>query len=83
MSVMSHDTMLFSRGQDDSDESSDDESDTKDSNQELVGKVMFYDAGDKKRPYLLPVLVVTPEAHPVTLKSKDHLLVRSFKDNKL
>ena len=73
--------LLFSRNQDESDGSSDDED--SDSHQELLGKVMFYDAGEKKRSYLLPVLVVTPEAHPVTHKTKDHLLVKSFKDNKL
>lgn len=71
--------------QDESDESSDDELDDSkkvDGKADLVGKVMFYDAGEKKKPYLLPVLVVVPEAHPATLKSKDHLLIKSFKDNK-
>lgn len=52
--------------------------------QELVGKVMCMESGDKRKsPLYVPVLVVLPDAHPVELKSKDHLLVRSFKDGKL
>ncbi|CAE1155260.1 AT-rich interactive domain-containing protein 4A,AT-rich interactive domain-containing protein 4B [Acanthosepion pharaonis] len=51
--------------------------------QELVGKVMCMESGDKRKsPLYVPVLVVLPDAHPVELKSKDHLLVRSFKDGK-
>ena len=77
----------FFRTQDDSEDSSEDElNDSRKSltaYSDLVGKLMFYDAGEKKKPYFLPVLVVIPEAHPTTLKSKDHILVRSFKDNKL
>lgn len=51
-------------------------------NQELVGKPMFYESGDKKKTQMLPVLVVLPDAHPVELKTKDHLVVRSFRDGK-
>lgn len=51
-------------------------------NQELVGKVMFYETGERKKSQTLPVLVVLPDANPMELKNKDHLLVRSFKDGK-
>ncbi|KAL4238041.1 DNA- binding [Mactra antiquata] len=51
-------------------------------NQELVGKVMFYESGDRKKSQTLPVLVVLPDAHVTELKNKDHVLVRSFKDAK-
>uniref|UniRef100_A0A0L8GVL4 ARID domain-containing protein n=1 Tax=Octopus bimaculoides TaxID=37653 RepID=A0A0L8GVL4_OCTBM len=51
--------------------------------QELVGKVMCMETGDKRKsPLYVPVLVVLPDAHQVELKNKDHLLVRSFKDGK-
>ncbi|KAH3856905.1 AT-rich interactive domain-containing protein 4A-like isoform X2 [Dreissena polymorpha] len=51
-------------------------------NQELVGKPMFYEAGDRKKSAGVPVLVVLPDAHTTELKGKDHVLVRSFKDGK-
>ena len=52
-------------------------------NQELVGKPMFYESGDRKKQVTLPVLVVLPDAHSTELKGKDHVLVKSFKDGKL
>ena len=51
--------------------------------QELVGKVMLVEVVDKRKGALTPVLVVLPDAHPVELKNRDHLLVRSFRDTKL
>lgn len=51
-------------------------------NQELVGKVFLAEVGEKKKQ-VLPVLVVLPDAHATELKTKDHLLVKSFKDGKL
>ncbi|KAK3093694.1 hypothetical protein FSP39_018994 [Pinctada imbricata] len=49
--------------------------------QELVGKVMLAEFGDKKKQ-TLPVLVVLPDAHNTDLKTKDHILIKSFKDGK-
>ena len=51
--------------------------------QELVGKVMLVEVADKRKGALTPVLVVLPDAHPIELKNRDHLLVRSFRDTKL
>ena len=51
-------------------------------NQELGGKVFLAEVGEKKTQ-VLPVLVVLPDAHATELKTKDHLLVKSFKDGKL
>lgn len=51
-------------------------------NQELVGKVFLAEIGEKKKQ-VLPVLVVLPDAHATELRTKDHLLVKSFKDGKL
>jgi hypothetical protein len=47
-----------------------------------VGKVFLAEIGEKKKQ-LLPVLVVLPDAHGTELKTKDHFLVKSFKDGKL
>lgn len=78
---------IFLSGQDGSDSSSEEEDSPRKKyrgkNQELVGKVMFYEGGDRRKPVTLPVLVVLPDAHSTELKSKDHVLVRSFKDGKL
>lgn len=51
-------------------------------NRELVGKVMYIEVGDKKKMTAVPVLVALPDAHSTELRTKDHLLVRSFKDSK-
>ncbi|XP_053407670.1 AT-rich interactive domain-containing protein 4B-like isoform X2 [Mercenaria mercenaria] len=51
-------------------------------NQELVGKIMFYETGDRKKTQTVPALVVLPDANPIELKNKDHVLIRSFKDGK-
>lgn len=79
--------MLFDRNQEDSDVSSEEEESPRKKyrgkNQELVGKVMFYEGSDRRKPVSLPVLVVLPDAHTIELKHKDHVLVRSFKDGKL
>ena len=50
--------------------------------QELVGKVMVLETGDKRKQQV-PVLVCLPDAQPADPKKKDHILVRSFKDSKL
>ncbi|XP_071080254.1 AT-rich interactive domain-containing protein 4B-like [Haliotis cracherodii] len=50
--------------------------------QELVGKVMVIEAGDKRKGGPNPVLVVLPDAASMDLKTKDHVLVKSFKDGK-
>ena len=70
-----------------SDESSSDESILKRASykgrlQDMVGKPMFVEMGDKKKQ-MVPVLVVLPDAHGTELKTKDHMLVKSFKDGKL
>lgn len=77
----------FHSNEEDSEEESTDESLSrravyKGKNQELVGKVFLAEIGEKKKQ-VLPVLVVLPDAHAMELKTKDHLLVKSFKDGKL
>ncbi|XP_070179923.1 AT-rich interactive domain-containing protein 4B-like isoform X2 [Littorina saxatilis] len=54
----------------------------KNRHQELVGRVMLVEIVDKRKGALTPVLVVLPDAHPIELKNRDHLLVRSFRDMK-
>lgn len=55
----------------------------KNRHQELVGKVMLAEVADKRKGGApTPVLVVLPDAHPVELKNRDQLLVRSFRDTK-
>lgn len=49
--------------------------------QDLVGKVMVLEVGDKKKQHA-PILVVLPDAQPPDPKKRDHILVRSFKDGK-
>ncbi|XP_033735580.1 AT-rich interactive domain-containing protein 4B-like isoform X2 [Pecten maximus] len=49
--------------------------------QNLVGKVMLAEMGDKRKQQV-PVLVVLPDAHSTELRTKDHLLIKSFKDGK-
>ncbi|XP_061172130.1 AT-rich interactive domain-containing protein 4A-like [Saccostrea echinata] len=76
----------FGNEEEDSEEESTDESlprraTYKGRNQELVGKVFLAEIGEKKKQ-VLPVLVVLPDAHATELKTKDHLLVKSFKDGK-
>lgn len=51
--------------------------------QELVGKVMCMECTDKRKGGQCPVLVVLPDAHPMDVKPRDQLLVRSFRDAKL
>lgn len=77
---------IFGNEEEDSEEESTDESLPrravyKGKNQELVGKVFLAEIGEKKKQ-VLPVLVVLPDAHATELKTKDHLLVKSFKDGK-
>ncbi|XP_055957452.1 AT-rich interactive domain-containing protein 4B [Patella vulgata] len=52
--------------------------------QDLVGKVMLIENLERKKGGLLavPVLVVLPDAHDLDLRTKEHILVKSFKDNK-
>ncbi|ESO93493.1 hypothetical protein LOTGIDRAFT_119273, partial [Lottia gigantea] len=52
--------------------------------QELVGKVMMYENTERRKgtPLSVPVIIVMPDAHDTDLRTKDHLLVRSFKDSK-
>ncbi|KAJ8309489.1 hypothetical protein KUTeg_014363 [Tegillarca granosa] len=77
----------FSTGNDeDTEDTSSDESDTKRATykgkvMELLRKVMLVEVGEKKK-LTIPVLVVLPDAHQTELKTKDHLLVKSFKDGK-
>lgn len=77
---------IFGNEEEESEEESTDESlprraAYKGKNQELVGKVFLAEIGEKKKQ-VLPVLVVLPDAHATELRTKDHLLVKSFKDGK-
>ncbi|OWF38408.1 AT-rich interactive domain-containing protein 4B-like isoform X2 [Mizuhopecten yessoensis] len=49
--------------------------------QNMVGRVMLTEMGDKRKQQV-PVLVVLPDAHSTELRTKDHLLIKSFKDGK-
>lgn len=77
----------FSTGNDeDTEDTSSDESDIKRATYkgkilELLRKVMLVEVGEKKK-LTIPVLVVLPDAHQTELKTKDHVLVKSFKDGK-
>ena len=52
--------------------------------QDLVGQVVCIEVEDRgKKMVTLPVLVVVPTADDLILPSPNHLLVKSFKDNKL
>lgn len=50
---------------------------------EMVGKVLLMTQDDRKKTIVVPVLVVQPNADSTELKTRDHLLVKSFKDSKL
>ena len=51
--------------------------------QELVGKLMLVDVPNRKGA-VFPALVVLPDANSIgEVKSRDQILVRSFKDSKL
>jgi hypothetical protein len=50
---------------------------------EMVGRVVVMEIEDRKKTAWLPVLVVQPSADNLQLPTKDHVLVRSFKDSKL
>ena len=50
---------------------------------EMVGRVVSMEIEDRKKTAWLPVLVVQPSADNLDLPTRDHLLVRSFKDSKL
>ena len=51
--------------------------------QDLIGRVLCMEIEDRKKTLWVPVLVVQPSADDMDLKSRDHLLVKSFKDSKL
>ena len=51
--------------------------------QDMVGKIVCMVVEERKRATNMPVLVVLPSASELDLKTRDHLLVRSFKDNRL
>lgn len=52
--------------------------------QDYVGHVLCIDADDRnKKSGTIPVLVVQSTADDIPLPSSNHLLVKSFKDNKL
>ena len=52
--------------------------------QDFLGQVLCIDTDDRtKKSSLIPVLVVNPSADELQLPSSSHLLVKSFKDNKL
>ncbi|CAH1792792.1 unnamed protein product [Owenia fusiformis] len=50
---------------------------------DMIGKVVNVESTDKRKGSTwVPMLVVLPSASDIELKTKEHLLVRSFKDNK-
>ena len=52
-------------------------------NQEMVGRVSCMEIDDRKKTTWVPVLVIMPSASDMELKTRDHLLVKSFKDSRL
>lgn len=48
-----------------------------------IGRVLCMELEDRKKTIWVPVLVVLPSASDVDLKTRDHLLVKSFKDSRL
>ena len=48
----------------------------------MIGRILCMELEDRKRTMWVPVLVVNPNADDLELKTKEHLLVRSFKDSK-
>ena len=51
--------------------------------QDMVGKIVCMMVEERKRVTNMPVLVVLPSAAELDLRTREHLLVRSFKDNRL
>lgn len=50
----------------------------------LVGQVVLMEQEDRKRVLHVPVLITQPSAdNTVSLKTREHVLVKSFKDGKL
>ena len=50
---------------------------------EMIGRIVIMEIEDRKKALWVPVLVTDPNANDLDLKTKDHLLVKSFKDSKL
>ena len=72
----------------DSDDDSSDESEApkreyKGRLSEMIGRIVMVEIEDRKKAAWVPVLVTDPNANDLDLKTKDHLLVKSFKDSKL
>ncbi|XP_033624454.1 AT-rich interactive domain-containing protein 4B-like [Asterias rubens] len=74
--------------EDDDDDDSDDDSSTgrkskKDDRDDSIGKVIVVETNDKRKNQWFPALVVDPTtAKDIQPKSKDHVVARSFKDNR-
>ena len=51
--------------------------------QDLIGRVLCMEVEERKKKIWVPVLVIIPTASDTDLKTKDHLLVKSFKDGRL
>ena len=49
---------------------------------ELIGRVVCAELEDRKKTGQVPALVVSPNATDLDLK-RDHIIVKSFKDNRL
>ena len=49
--------------------------------QDMIGRVYLMET-DKRKALWTPVLIVNPNASDIDLPSRDHLLVRSFKDSR-
>ncbi len=50
--------------------------------QDMIGRILCMELEDRKKTMWVPVLVVNPNADDLELKTKEHLLARSFKDSK-
>ena len=88
---MAFDYMVFANSSDDSDsddDSSEDEAIPKrryaSRLEGLVGQVVLMEQEDRKRTLHVPVLITQPSADDsMSLKTREHILVKSFKDIKL
>ncbi|XP_064621700.1 AT-rich interactive domain-containing protein 4B-like isoform X2 [Lineus longissimus] len=50
--------------------------------QDCIGKIVCVETSDKRKGGWFPALVVLPSAADVPLKTKGHVVVRSFRDNR-
>lgn len=85
--LIEHNSHLFRSGSESEDDSSGESEPPKREYKgrlaEMTGRIVLMEIEDRKKALMVPVLVCDPNASDLDLKTKDHLLVKSFKDSKL